>query len=332
MLKKSVIYFFMALCTYLTLAGSAAFARSVSLENNQLILTPTHGGDGSAWGQVDCKTCHVRRNIHQTEAAAPIREIVLNTGYDGCTGCHGQNGTNAQRQCVLCHNTDLLPVNPIMDDIKNHNFIVGQDNALSDANCISCHQSSDMDGNFEVTVDLTHFPQQGNTLDLPYRNQTDFCLRCHNLNEQQPGFEMSARYPNDPLVAMKRNYQLIDMHGVRKGSGKRTYSGLRQSDYQYGILVECTDCHVMHGTHNEKLMMDRTDTAATLLDPVLRNKPITVYIEGGNYAQHCVVCHESEKAVEDTQVDTGNGLNGVHRASGSCVECHTHGMAVQTGL
>lgn len=332
MLKKFVLYFFIALCAYLTLAGHAVYARSVSLENNQLILTPTHGDDGSAWGQSNCIACHVRRNIHQTEAAAPIKKIVLDTGYAGCTGCHGQNGTDAQRQCVLCHNQDLLPQKPIMDDIKNHNFSVAEDSNLSDAACVSCHQSSDMDGDFEVTIDLTHFPEQGGKLDLPYRNQTDFCLRCHNLNGQQPGFEMSARYPNDPLVMMSRNYKFLDMHGVRKGSGERTYSGLRESDYEYGTLVECTDCHVMHGTHNEKLMMDRTDTAATLLNSVIRDKPVYVHIEEGNYAQHCVVCHEAETAVEDTQVDTGNGLNGVHRVSGSCVECHIHGMAVQTGL
>lgn len=331
MLKKSVLYFLMALCACLTLAGHTAYARSVSLENNQLLLTPTHGGDGSAWGQGDCKACHVKRNIHAT--APGIRDIVLEVGYASCTGCHGQNGTDAEQQCVLCHNADLLPKTPIMDDNKNHNFVVGEDSDLSNQACISCHDSSDMDGEFEVNIDLTHFPKQGGGLDLPYRNHTDFCLRCHNLDEQQPGFKMQARYPNDPLVMMERNYKFIDMHGARKGSGERTYSGLREgSGYEYGTLVECTDCHVMHGTHNEKLMMDRTDTAATLLPPKLRDQPVYVHIEGGNYAQHCVVCHESVNKVEDTQVDTGNGLSGVHRVTGSCVECHVHGMAVQTGL
>lgn len=314
----------------LTLGSQVLLARDVSLADNQLILTKNHGGDGSSWGLSNCVNCHVRRNIHTT--APEIREIVLEVGYDSCTGCHGQNGTDLERQCVICHNTELLPKNPIMDESKNHNFTVHEESDLSDESCIACHQRSDMDGDFEVNVDLTHFPVQGVGLDLPYRNQTDFCLRCHNLDKQQPGFEMQARFPNDPLVSMQRNYQFLDMHGVRKGSGQRTYSGLRESGYEYGVLVECTDCHVMHGTHNEKLMMDRTDTAATLLNPELREQPIFVHIENGNYAQHCVVCHESEKAVEATEEDTGNGLNGVHRVSGSCIECHTHGMAVQTGL
>ena len=152
------------------------------------------------------------------------------------------------------------------------------------------------------------------------------------MKKQQPGFAMQERYPNDPLVMMQRNYQFLDMHGVRRGSGKRTYAGLRDSHYEYGTLVECTDCHVMHGTHNEKLIMDRSDTAATLLTPKLREQPVLIHIEDGNYAQHCVVCHQSEEQVEASGEDAGNGLQGVHRVNGSCVECHTHGMAVQTGL
>lgn len=327
--RKPYLYFIIILFSSLTLWNQALFARDVSLADSQIILTETHGGDGSAWGQSNCAACHVKRNIHQ--AAPDIREIVLQTDYQGCTGCHGQNGTDAQRQCTVCHNAELLPVNPRMDELKNHNFSVGEDSALADKACIACHDRSDMDGEFELNVDLTHYKnQQG--IDLPYRNHTDFCLRCHNKDQQQPGFEMTERYPNDPLVMMAINYQYIDMHGARKGSGQRTYAGLRDNDYQYGTLVECTDCHVMHGTHNEKLMMDRSDEGASLLNPELRNQPVFAHIEAGNYAQHCVICHKSEKAVEATEEDTGNGLSGVHKVSGSCVDCHTHGMAVQTGL
>lgn len=327
--RKSRFYFVVVLVACLAVASQALFAREVSLENNQLILPETHGGDGSAWGQSDCAGCHVRRNIHQDAPA--IRDIVLQTGYAGCTGCHGQNGTDVARQCVICHNPELLPKKPIMDGVKNHNFSVNADSDLADEACVACHDRSDMDGNFDINVDLTPFPEQGGGLSLPYRNHTDFCLRCHNLDKQQPGFEMQARYPNDPLVAMARNYQFIDMHGVPSGTGQRTYSGLR-AGYQYGTLVECTDCHVMHGTHNNKLMMDRSDRAATLLSTELREQPVFVHIEAGNYAQHCAVCHQSEKPVEATAEDTGNGLSGVHRVGESCVECHSHGMAVQTGL
>ncbi|RLA25127.1 MAG: hypothetical protein DRQ62_03470 [Gammaproteobacteria bacterium] len=330
MRKNIRLYLLTILFACLTLCGESIFARDVSLENNQLLLTPAHGGDGSAWGLEDCVACHVRRNIHQT-APDDIRDIVLVTGYASCTGCHGQNGTSAKRECVLCHNSDLLPDNPIMQDNKNHNFSVGKDSALADKQCIACHDRSDMDGEFVASVDLTHYPNQGG-LDLPYRNQTEFCLRCHNQDKQQPGFEMEARFPRDPLVMMELNYRYIDKHGYPKGSGERIYAGLRESDYQYGTLVECTDCHAMHGTHNEKLMMDRSDAGASLLNPELREQPVYIDIEAGNYAQHCVVCHESEAHVEETDENTGNGLNGVHQVSGSCLSCHVHGMAVQTGL
>ncbi len=329
MFRKPHLPFLVVLIAYLDVLSQPAFARDVSLANNQLLLMPNHGGDGSAWGQSDCMACHVRRNIHQTAPA--IRDIVLQTGYASCTGCHGQNGTNARRQCVICHNSDLLPKSPIMRDKKNHNFNVNKDSALSDKNCLACHDASDMDGRFEVSVDLTHYPSQSG-LDLPYRNQTEFCLRCHNEDKQQPGYEMEPRFLRDPLVMMEKNYRYIDKHGYPKGSGERTYAGLRDGGYEYGSLVDCTDCHVMHGTHNEKLIMDRSDTGAFLLNPELRNQPVYSDVENGNYAQHCVVCHDAEVPVEDSEEDTGNGLRGVHQVGGSCTECHVHGMAVQTGL
>lgn len=331
MFNKSRLYFLFTLLACLTLGGQAAFARDVSLANNQILLTPNHGDDGSAWGQADCIMCHVRRNIHNTEAGKPIHDIVLETGYESCTGCHGSNGTPAKRECVLCHNEGLLPKNPIMEESKNHNFSVDKDSALSDKNCLACHDRSDMDGDFEVSVDLTHYPAQSG-IDIPYRNQTEFCLRCHNEDQQQPGFEMEARFPRDPLVMMAKNYRYIDKHGYPKGSGQRIYAGLREGDYQYGTLVGCTDCHAMHGTHNEKLIMDRSDTGAFLLNTELREQPVFIDVERGNYAQHCVVCHESEVTVEKTDEDTGNGLSGVHQVAGSCLDCHVHGMAVQTGL
>ena len=329
--KQYRLYFLIILFACLTLGGQTTFARDVSLKNNHILLTPTHGGDGSAWGQSDCAVCHVRRNIHTAGAGRPIRDIVLAAGYESCTGCHGQNGTSSPQRCSICHNRNLLPQSPLMENAKNHNFSVNKDSALSDRNCLACHDASDMDGQFEPSVDLTHYPSQGG-LDLPYRNQTEFCLRCHNQDKQQPGFEMKARFPRDPLVMMELNYRYIDKHGYPKGSGERTYAGLRESDYQYGTLVECTDCHAMHGTHNEKLIIDRSDTGASLLNPELRGLPVFIDVERGNYAQHCVVCHESESSVEATGEDTGNGLNGVHRVSGPCLACHVHGMAVQTGL
>ncbi len=88
----------------------------------------------------------------------------------------------------------------------------------------------------------------------------------------------------------------------------------------------------MHGTHNPKLILDRSDVGATLLADHLRFQPILVDIDGGDYSQLCVVCHAMEAIVEDGAVDTGNGFSGVHEVGTDCTTCHTHGNAVQTGL
>jgi hypothetical protein len=329
MYKKAYFYFLIVLFVNLLMGSATLLARDVSLVNNQLLLTPNHGGDGSAWGQSDCVACHVRRNIHAT--APRIRDIVLQTGMASCAGCHGQNGTTVERKCTLCHNEQLLPQKPIMQNIKNHNFSVLVESKLSDADCLACHIASDMDGEFEADIDLTHYQEQGD-LGIPYRSNTEFCLRCHNQDKQQPSYDIKARFKRDPLVMMTKNYQHIDIHGYPKGSGLRTYAGLRESDYSYGTLVECTDCHAMHGTHNNKLIIDRSDTGASLLNSALRELPVYIDIENGNYAQLCVLCHQSEFDVEATHEKAGNGLQGVHQVAGSCLECHQHGMAAQTGL
>lgn len=326
MLKKSSIFLVFLLCCSTLI--SQAFARDVSLEDNQILLTPNHGGDGSAWGQGDCAGCHVLRNIHST--APKIKNIVQSTGYASCAGCHGKNGTTIKRECVLCHNDSLLPNSPLMQEIKNHNFTLQEDSVLDDKDCLACHDASDMDGDFEPAVDLKHYNLSG-AVDLPYQNGSEFCLRCHNRSQQQVGYEMEARFKRDPLVVMAINYEHIDMHGKPKGEGNRTYTGLREA-YEYKTVVECSDCHAMHGTHNKKLIVDRSDAGMSLLKESLRLTPIHIDTPGNNYAQLCVTCHKSDEVVEESELETGNGLSGVHQASGSCVECHTHGMAAQTGL
>lgn len=324
--KKIPSFIILFICFFAV--QSIAQARDVLLEKNQLLLTPNHGGDGSAWGLSDCSGCHVLRNIHNT--VVKVKGIVEQTGYASCAGCHGQNGTSIKRECVLCHNEHLLAKSPIMQDIKNHNFNVLEDSVLTDKDCLACHDASDMDGEFEPAVDLKHYSLP-KSIDLPYRNGSEFCLRCHNNTQQQAGYEMQARFKRDPLVRMAVNYQHIDIHGERKGEGDRTYTGLREG-YEYKTVVDCTDCHAMHGTHNKKLIVDRTDAGVSLLKESLRLAPIHIDTSANNYAQLCVTCHDSEDKVEESEQGTGNGLSGVHQSGGSCIECHAHGMAAQTGL
>lgn len=293
-----------------------------ALEQGTLFLTQTHGGDGSGWGQVQCDGCHLLNRIHQ-ERGRSVQTIVRRKGYESCGGCHGKNGTNIATPCAICHNPTDLPTAPELSGAENHNFAAGQVSGLSDAQCISCHKSSNMDGVFNLNADLTSFSSE------PYETLTDFCIACHNTTHQQKGFEIH-RHKRHPLVAMELNYNVLDKHGYPKGSGQRTYFGLR-AGYQYASVVECSDCHAMHGTHNPKLIIDSSTKGARKL----QNKtPYSVNVINGDYSQLCVLCHKMQRPVEDALLDTGNGLSGVHETGpdSDCRICHTHGRAVQTGL
>jgi len=325
----------MRLCFFLTIlltaqTGMAVNTIDVSLEKGQLMLTPKHGGDGSAWGKSKCSTCHFKNRIHK-EAPA-IKGIVKEVGFKSCTGCHGQNGSDAERQCKVCHNEKKLPKKPILKGIETHDFNVNEINELSDKDCVTCHFSSDMDGVLESDVDFTPIRKSAFSVDVPYSNGVEFCLRCHNETHQVQGFEMTERFKRDPLVIIEKSYLHLDMHGYPRGSGKRTYSGLRDGSYAYGDLVECTDCHAMHGTHNKKLIVDRSDAGMTKLAPEIRELPVLIDVTNNDYSQLCVTCHSMDELVEQGGDLTGNGLSGVHEVGSNCTECHVHGLAAQTGL
>ena len=325
--KFILLIFFLLLSVFRT--GFTVDTLDVSLEKGTLLLTPRHGGNGSAWGLPHCESCHVISFIHQD--APKIREIVRDKGYRTCTGCHGGNGTETPRECGVCHNPDSLPTAPILSGEENHNFAVGSVSSLEDNQCLTCHIASDMDGNFEVNTDLTVFPNRfGNKTE--YRNTSEFCIRCHNRDHQQPGSEITGSSFRDPLIAMDDNYHFIDIHSLPKGTGERTYSGMRDPGYRYGTIVDCTDCHTMHGTHNDLLIIDRSDKGAFKLDPALRLQPVEVNVDNGDYSQLCVLCHKMDVIVEDGGANTGNGLDGVHEVGTDCRVCHTHGRAVQVGL
>lgn len=319
-----------------------------------LILTPTHGkdGNGTAWGIAQCDACHSISLIHRN--APNIKDIVLQKGYATCMGCHGSNGTvaganntnaagfaglvdaNAIPKCTICHNTLDLPVKPDLNAAKNHSFVANKEQPLEDVMCLGCHDASDMDGTFELNTDLTHFPNKAGRT-IAYDNSSEFCLRCHNLDHQQAVAPITgATTPNfsarHPLVAMEVNWNFLDVHGKRKGSGERTYAGLRGNVYKYGSLVECVDCHAMHGTHNNKLIIDSTAKGVFKFPDFARKVPFLIDTPQGDYSQLCVTCHAMDVLIEQGNQNTRNGLSGVHQVGTDCRECHTHGMAAQTGL
>ncbi len=295
----------------------------LNAESADLLLGPTHGGDGAAWGLEQCAGCHPLRRIHRQ--APKVRGIVQSKGYGTCTGCHGDNGSAAKRPCVVCHNPTDLPAAPRRDGVHRHGF----DHLSGDGECLACHHASDMDGDFRPNRDLTALPD-GTGRPAPYFSTADFCLRCHKRNQPVAGFEIDSGDYRDPLVAMRDNYAHMDFHGLRPG-GKGSYSGLRQG-YQYPMAVPCTDCHAMHGSANPGLLIDNSAKGVSLLDPALRQAEIPVHVVDGDYAQLCVLCHRLEQAIEEAETDTGNGLKGVHQAFGDCRPCHAHGQPEQAGL
>ncbi|MES9994192.1 MAG: hypothetical protein ABW098_19765 [Candidatus Thiodiazotropha sp.] len=295
-----------------------------------LLVDERHGDNGNAWGVKACDGCHALTVIHQ-ETTATIREMVREKGYDSCTGCHGSNGTSTPRECLICHNETDLPGAPYLDGHNSHKFNE-QQTGMTDEECLVCHHYSDMDGRFELNLDLTLFPDASG-LSNDYLSEAEFCLHCHNRDHQQPGYEIEGSDYADPLVALEDDYRYVDYHGWRDGSGEGTYHGLR-SGYRYPQLVDCSDCHALHGTINEKLIIDNSAKGARQLDgaPFTTTVyPIEITAQG-DYSQLCVVCHVMELLADEGDVDTGNGLKGVHMVGQDCRPCHTHGEASQVGL
>ncbi|MGD8911247.1 MAG: cytochrome c3 family protein [Candidatus Thiodiazotropha sp.] len=319
------------LCALLNACGNQDSSDISSSLPAGLLLTETHGDKGLAWGIEACDGCHGLTVIHK-QASTNIRELVQEKGFETCTGCHGSNGTSATRQCLVCHNGTDLPGAPYLDGNHSHGFSQQQNSGLSDTDCLVCHHYSNMDGSFDLNLDLTMLPDAAG-YPSDYQSQAGFCLRCHNRDHQQPGYEIEGDDYADPLVALEDDYRFIDYHGWRDGSGEGTYNGLRPG-YRYPQLVECSDCHALHGTSNEKLIIDNSLKGASLLNTerfLLNAFPVEVN-QQGDYSQLCVLCHEMESLVDEGKLDTGNGLSGVHLVGQDCRPCHTHGEASQVGL
>ncbi len=311
------------LCICAAIAGMVLAANliDISPEEGRLVLSERHEG----WGKDQCKACHVLSLIHKD--AQRIRGIVRTKGYDTCTGCHGTNGTSAERRCVICHNPGDLPTTPILSGGHTHDFLRNQDDPLNDQHCLTCHEASDMNGRWEINVDLTRLPDQWGWMS-PYTHESDFCLRCHNRDHQLTDFPIRGDY-RDPIIAIEDSWRHIDKHGFSSGSGQRTYAGLR-APYRYGMTLACTECHAMHGTENPKLILD--DSRKGVFYSAFRQQGVPVRSFQGDYSQLCVLCHQMTIPVEDAGLDTGNGLSGVHQIGSDCTLCHTHGRAAQVGL
>jgi hypothetical protein len=326
--RGAVLGFMVCVIFLLSACGgdSNDFSGGLDTQNDSgnLILSSSHGGEGAAWGLPDCATCHPVSVIHNN--ARNIKSIVEEKSYASCIGCHGDNGTGKERPCLMCHNDQNLPEHPQQGGFA-HGFISGDPESLDDTQCVACHQASDMNGQFSINRDLTNFPDQRDE-HSDYVSISEFCLRCHNQSFQQSGFEITNKEFDDPLIAMNDMFKFVDKHGQVDGSGQRLYAGLRDS-YTYQSVVECSDCHAMHGSKNKHLIVDTLDKGISRLD---ESTHYDISISEGNSAQLCVMCHNMTVVSDDGDLDTGNGLSGVHDISSDCQQCHRHGETVQAGF
>lgn len=306
---------------------SPLHAKTVS-QNGSLTLTSSHGG-GSAWGKSNCNACHVAAALHKS--VPNIKRLVdKKRSLLTCSGCHGTNGVkNGQKQCLICHNPSDMPSNPLRSGVHRHDFDASKDLPTTNKQCVVCHEASNMNGQFEPTRDLTHF--DGAT----YSNTNEFCLVCHNRTHQQAKFPIIHAGKRDQSIAAQEDYLKIDKHGVSEGEGTGLYNGLR-GGYAYKTIVDCVDCHAMHGTTNAGLIIDNSRKGVFLLDAPVRDRAYRVNLleNTTNYSQLCVLCHAMHVSTQgEGERDTGNGLHGVHFNNGSdCVTCHNHGERVQKGL
>lgn len=318
---------FICMLAMLFLVSCAEQANDSSSSDSDLLLDITHGGSGSAWGLEQCSACHVLSLIHNDKTI--IRAMVLEKGEQSCGGCHGKNGTQKARQCKICHNQEDMP-GKINQATHKHNFSASSNTQITDSQCISCHIASDMDGEFEINRDLTRFPDE-NFVATPYSSASEFCMRCHNRDHQQAAYPINNKAYYDPLIAIEEAYQYIDKHGESYSTNRGSYAGLRDG-YAYSSRVECTDCHAMHGTDNIKLIIDQSSKGVSKLNTEIRNKPYNVSVSDINYSQLCVLCHNMDSIQNQADLDTGNGLFGLHLTAGSCINCHSHGEAIQAGM
>ena len=325
-------YLLLHIILMISSCGSGSADKPTHSSQGNLILDKTHGDGGNAWGKENCDACHAIKVIHKT-ASANIRNLSRAKAYSSCTACHGSNGTQAVRVCTTCHNKQDLPQSPLTDGGKVHHFYAEKSAQLNDKECITCHEASDMNGVFDINADLTHFDNSLNS----YSNEAEFCQSCHNRVHQQPDFPITGKAFDDPLIAIKDDYQYFDYHGFRDGSNQGTYTGLREG-YRYPQLVDCSDCHAMHGTHNNQLIIDTSKKGVRGLADDIRNKPYSIHTDGangtvaGDYGQLCVLCHSMEVVNDSGDQDAGNSLTGIHEVNSDCRDCHTHGEATQIGL
>ncbi|MFU8819794.1 MAG: hypothetical protein ACNA74_08755 [Desulfurivibrio sp.] len=260
-----------------------------------------------------------------------------------CLACHDTNGLDSAglRECLICHGSEaIIPGAGMFGGQHAHTITNPGGPALGDADCVICHNRSDMNGVFELNVDLSSFAGAA------YGSINDFCLACHDFDGATlDGIEVilppPLRFPEPQgpqfgdlrqtflgIGTTEERRATADIHGFRAGSNpedKPPVSGEPNSyrpGYGVDMMLACTDCHLVHSSANHYLITNTGASASQLAaDDPTRNAGVAV--SERNFEQLCAVCHTNPAGP-----DLGNGLRGsLHGAGypGDCVSCHYHG-------
>ena len=322
-----ILHYFLLILLFISTCSDGGDQDSISQSAGNLVLSSDHGGYPAAWGQSECAACHQPDNIHRK--TTNLSQLADQKGFPACMGCHGDNGTGETRPCLICHNqTDLGDV-PYLQGSHQHVFN-SNDSKMGDRDCAVCHHASDMNGQFDLNIDLTRFNDAASQAS-PYNEEQDFCFRCHNSDHQQAAFPINETDSENAKVAIESYFTSIDAHGLKDGTGTKSMAGLR-AGYAYKTLVKCSDCHQLHSTDNTKLVVDHSSRGVSLLDSSLRNPGYAIENTGGNFGTLCVMCHQMKTIKDDGELDAGNGLSGIHVTTGDCTLCHSHGETYQAGF
>ncbi len=360
---KTIAALINALCLMIvfSVCTQVVWARDVSQTGGNLTLSKSHGG-GEGWGKTKCSSCHALFRLHDT--VPKIKTLVEKTGFGSCAGCHGKNGTSIKQQCVICHNNTVMPGVPHRTGKHRHDYSLLRTKPTTDEQCLGCHDASDMDGRFELNQDLTLY-KDGNGQSGPYTNISEFCVRCHTESNPNKKYPIKHAGRRDQALRAETDYRLIDKHGVKDGLGDGAnsvnevgalYYGLRSDQYSYHSIVECVDCHTMHGTTNaSNLIIDDSRKAKFFHDENTRRKGFSRKLghvkikvwddiefisnpaedgppslsniidcsvvkmqKNGNYSQLCVLCHDMKNRPPEKQLSENElSLMGGHCDTGN---------------
>lgn len=319
----------MLLVMLVWLSNGQVYAKTVSQVSGNLQLDSSHG-NGEGWGKTKCSSCHALQRLH--ESVPKIKAMVDQKKFATCTGCHGTNGTRAERQCIVCHNENAMPLSPVRGGRHRHDFNASKDLQTTSQQCVVCHQASDMDGRFELDRDLTQF-DDSLVGKQAYANSSEFCLRCHNVDHQQAKWPIRHAGQRDQSRRAEDHYRNTDAHGIKDGDANGLYNGMRSGQYTYKTVVDCVDCHTLHGTKNPSLLIENSRQGVLLLDETFRKQNWSVDVVGDDVSDLCVLCHQMTNVIDGGDSPTRSGLSGVHFNEGTnCLVCHNHGEEANKGL